>query len=264
MPSRCKNAGFTLIELLVVISIIALLVSILMPGLQKAREAARSTVCKTNLHQIGLGFEFYGHDYDGFLPPYTTGAISAAPETYADPVFGVSYNQFRRYLLQTCWFKSGDYADPPRNGDGFLRPYLDSSERSLQGIVSCPTVKEGPVQSGRLTWNGVAVDSLIYRARSYALNLVTCRSDDYTGKKMNSLRRPAEFVVECDGPAAATYVVPPPGSWWSGAEVNYVLSDYTAHIPAERHNGFFNAAFLDGHVDNGTWGSLFTLQYFER
>ena len=264
MPSRCKKAGFTLIELLVVISIISLLVSILMPGLQKAREAARSAVCKANLHQVGLGFQFYGHDYDGFLLPYTTGAFSAAPDNYTDPIFNVSYNLYRRYLLQTCWFKSGEFADPPRNGDGFLRDYMDSSEVSLEGIISCPTVKDGPVQSDHLTWAGVRVDSLLYRARSYALNLVTCKSNDYTGRKMNNLHRPSEFVVDCDGPAAATYTYPPPGSCWSGAEVNYVLEDYTAHIPAERHNGFFNAAFLDGHVDDGKWGSLFTLQYFDR
>jgi prepilin-type N-terminal cleavage/methylation domain-containing protein/prepilin-type processing-associated H-X9-DG protein len=49
-----KNKGFTLIELLVVISIIGLLLSILMPSLQKVREQARSLVCKTNLKQLSM------------------------------------------------------------------------------------------------------------------------------------------------------------------------------------------------------------------
>ena len=53
--SQVKNEkGFTLIELLVVISIIALLLSILMPGLQKAKEKAQTTVCMSNIKQWNL------------------------------------------------------------------------------------------------------------------------------------------------------------------------------------------------------------------
>lgn len=61
--------GFTLIELLVVVSIIALLVSILLPALGKAREQARSVVCSSNQHQIGLGVLFYAEDNNEFMPP---------------------------------------------------------------------------------------------------------------------------------------------------------------------------------------------------
>lgn len=64
----CKS-GFTLVELLVVISIIALLVSILMPSLGKARSQAKATVCGVQLRQIGTVFLMYSMDYDDILPP---------------------------------------------------------------------------------------------------------------------------------------------------------------------------------------------------
>ncbi len=67
-PTSRRPFGFTLIELLVVISIIALLVAILLPALTAARDAAQSSVCKSNLKQIGISTYLYAADYDGQLP----------------------------------------------------------------------------------------------------------------------------------------------------------------------------------------------------
>lgn len=63
-----KSRGFTLIELLVVISIVALLVSLLLPTLQSAREAARASVCLQQVRQSGAGLLNYAQDYDGLSP----------------------------------------------------------------------------------------------------------------------------------------------------------------------------------------------------
>jgi len=68
-PPRASWRGFTLIELLVVVAIIALLISILLPGLHGARRAARSSVCSANLHQVALAFANYLNENEAVYPP---------------------------------------------------------------------------------------------------------------------------------------------------------------------------------------------------
>lgn len=121
--------GFTLVELLVVIAVVAILSSVLMPVFGRARAAARSTACVSNLRQIGQAFAMYAQDWDGSLPsampymavapegrawmralvPYVKDArVWVCPENTA-PVPSYAYNMFLGFprMLGTAYGYSG-------------------------------------------------------------------------------------------------------------------------------------------------------------
>jgi len=116
--NKCRRAAFTLVELLVVIAIIALLLSIMMPALQKAREQAKTVVCKSNMKNLFLAWRTYICQYDGKLPPATTEAI------------GASYWDVRPwpFLLKDSLGES-------------MKDVLAYSGFKLTGIFRCPSFK---------------------------------------------------------------------------------------------------------------------------
>jgi prepilin-type N-terminal cleavage/methylation domain-containing protein len=98
---RRHGRRFTLIERLVVIAIIAILAAMLMPALERAREAARTIGCINQVKQIGLGFQFYAQDHHGVIVhdshPYTYGDVW---NTRLDPYLN---NEFRSGVKLNLW-----------------------------------------------------------------------------------------------------------------------------------------------------------------
>lgn len=105
---RKKQSGFTLIELLVVIAIIAILIGLLLPAVQKVREAAARTKCQNNLKQIGLGLHNYESANQVF--PFGKGPSYAGSPVYARWSI---HSQLLPYIEQGPLYQAIDFSSPP-------------------------------------------------------------------------------------------------------------------------------------------------------
>jgi prepilin-type processing-associated H-X9-DG protein/prepilin-type N-terminal cleavage/methylation domain-containing protein len=122
-PRSAQLKAFTLIELLVVIGIIALLISILLPALSRARENAKSTQCLSNLRQLGIAWTNYSVNYKNHI--YMGSYYYPSATSYTQEIF---------------WWAGLDTSVTPNVTHpewGFLSPFMPSG-----GVRNCPTVKD--------------------------------------------------------------------------------------------------------------------------
>lgn len=142
LPRPTPTRAFTLIELLVVVAILAILASMLLPVLGRARDLGRATVCMSNLRQVGLASTAYASDFGDNLP------------------------YFRDWLYTT---RPGDCSS------GTLYPYLGS-----KAVYQCPTDRIEMAASGgtrsSVTTPGGFVIAQVKRDTSYAMNCGICHA----------------------------------------------------------------------------------------
>lgn len=137
---RSRPGGFTLVELLVVIAIIGVLVALLLPAVQAAREAARRMNCSSNLHQVGIALHNY-HDTHGSFPPAAIWKRQDGAVT-PQPIDGRNYSWqalLLPFLEQGPLHAQIDFRRPFYNAGG-LAPQVTSDGREIVGI-SIPTLQ---------------------------------------------------------------------------------------------------------------------------
>ena len=152
-PTPCRpRAGFTLIELLVVIAILAVLIGLLLPAVQKVREAAARIQCANNLKQLGLACHDC-NDQVGCLPPAQGWFPGSGPASNAG--WGGVFFHLLPYLEQGNLYKNAVATGPNPMGDnpGPNQPYYSGAygvgappfvgAHSLKGYV-CPSDPSAP------------------------------------------------------------------------------------------------------------------------
>jgi prepilin-type N-terminal cleavage/methylation domain-containing protein/prepilin-type processing-associated H-X9-DG protein len=168
-----RRRGFTLVELLVVIAIIGVLVALLLPAVQAAREAARRIQCGNNLKNIGLGIQNYA-SAKNYLP-------------YSTPYFGTTANDCEGNLVVNYDTKTVDYIGPGRcseldktgrTGKGWITemlPYLE--QQPLYEKFKSALAFEGKFQLGQGMRRSAAREAI-----GTLLPILACPSDQSAGQ----------------------------------------------------------------------------------
>lgn len=217
-----KQSKFTLIELLIVIAIIAILASMLLPALNKAREKAREITCASNLKSWGVCYQFYLNDNREFFP-------LCDPARWAGTT-GPWKNMTAAQKTSSRW-------------NSIVFPYMNRKLATTQSM-QCPTILSAPI-----SWGIYPIPGNGY-AQGYALD--GCGNDKSKLKIMKNVVRPGQtpLLIEKYSDYAFDYNDAPD----NGGKFNTSLKQSKGLNLFHNQKG--NQMYADGHVGARTYSQF--------
>jgi len=277
--TQCRRWGFTLVELLVVIGIIALLISILVPSLSKAREAARRTVCATKVNAWGKAFILYANDYGGMLPLDGGDGTAGTPiGLWNDPrlwfngttvYMGTGNRSYDQLQQQFCPTNDASKCNLPKGAANsmFLCPSAGDASNAVPWLGKSFTTGD-TIVNGYFVVTGWYSVSATTGAFAETRPMLICYGMNSQLRQLNydswqDLNQPDNTLPQDDIPSMQMLDTPamipllaekridpselPAGD--DNARKSLAQSKVTAGRFTARHNGGGNIVMADGHVE---------------